>query len=178
MQFFQVLSPFRYKLSDNEKNNLRVMSIDYNPADKFVTYSWNNGSQGHMGVQLPFCNQLIQRNKKGGRSQRWRWMKRSDDESVLLSTSLTFIRSKPRKTSSSYWDRKQKERSRGVRALPSALGCLGATTATYRLGHHSPGFILPVSPQKNPLLELALLCGHCVLCNERKSMRRNGFFQK
>ena len=43
VQFLQVLSPCRYKLSNMEKDNLRVMSLDYNPADKFVTYSWNNG---------------------------------------------------------------------------------------------------------------------------------------
>ena len=159
MQFFQVLSPFRYKLSDNEKNNLRVMSIDYNPGDKFVTYSWNNGSQGHMGVQLPFCNQLIQRNKKGGRSQRWRWMKRSDDDQAfLLSTSLSFIRSKPRKISSSYWDRNPKkghEESEHfqVRLLP------WSNHGAYRLGHHSPGISSCPCHLRKSLLELAVLCG-------------------
>ena len=38
-----------------EKDNLRVMSVDCNPADKFVTYSWNNGwvwFYGH-AVHLP-----------------------------------------------------------------------------------------------------------------------------
>lgn len=39
VEFLQVLSPFKYKLSKMEQNNLRVMSLDFNPADKFLTYS-------------------------------------------------------------------------------------------------------------------------------------------
>ena len=47
--------PSGTNLSKMEKDNLRVMSVDCNPADKFVTYSWNNGwvwFYGH-AVHLP-----------------------------------------------------------------------------------------------------------------------------
>ena len=49
IQFLQVHSPFRYKLSTMERNNLRVVSLDFNPADKFVVYSWNNGWMWYFG---------------------------------------------------------------------------------------------------------------------------------
>jgi len=60
VQFLQVLSPHKYKLSNMEKDNLRVMSMDYNPANKFVTYNWNNDFLWYYGHTLHITTLLKQ----------------------------------------------------------------------------------------------------------------------
>lgn len=49
IQFLQIHNPFRYKLSDMERDNVRVMSLDFCPADKFQVYTWNNGWMWYFG---------------------------------------------------------------------------------------------------------------------------------
>ena len=42
IQFLQILAPHKYVLSNLEKDNLRVMGLDFNPTMKFDTYCWGN----------------------------------------------------------------------------------------------------------------------------------------
>ena len=60
IQFLQVMAPYKYKLSDNEKDNLRVMSMDYNPANKFDTYCWNNDFLWYFGHAVHIKSLLTQ----------------------------------------------------------------------------------------------------------------------
>ena len=60
IQFLQVLAPHKYVLSDNEKNNLRVMSLDYSPVNKFDTYCWNNGFLWYFGHTIHVKSLLTQ----------------------------------------------------------------------------------------------------------------------
>ena len=59
-QFLQILAPHKYVLSDNEKDNLRVMSLDYNPANKFDTYCWNNDFLWYFGHAVHIKSLLVQ----------------------------------------------------------------------------------------------------------------------
>ena len=68
VQFLQVLSPYKYILSNVEKDNLRVMSMDYNPANKFVTYNWNKDFLWYYGHTLHITTLLKQ------------WKSYNDDE--------------------------------------------------------------------------------------------------
>ena len=42
VQFLQVLNPFFYKLTDNEKNNMRAMHVKYDPTERFEIYNWKS----------------------------------------------------------------------------------------------------------------------------------------
>jgi hypothetical protein len=43
VQMLQVHSPYKYKLTMEEQDNLRVIQLGYNAADKFKVYKWSNG---------------------------------------------------------------------------------------------------------------------------------------
>ena len=60
IQFLQVLAPHKYVLSTMEKDNLRVMSLDFNPTMKFDTYCWDNDFVWYFGHAVHIKSLLVQ----------------------------------------------------------------------------------------------------------------------
>ena len=68
IQFLQILAPHKYVLSNMEKDNLCVMSLDFNPTMKFDTYCWDNDFVWYFGHAVHIKSLLLQ------------WKDFSDDE--------------------------------------------------------------------------------------------------
>ena len=60
IQFLQILAPHKYVLSTMEKDNLRVMSLDFNPTMKFDTYCWDNDFVWYFGHAVHIKSLLLQ----------------------------------------------------------------------------------------------------------------------